>query len=101
MHINEELFGELAEAVFAGDLVKAEGLLGELQMVGSDVLGEAIRRAKRRARPEMKVELPPAKPFALPVPGHLPWSTLGAPRLAEDDALPPGAVRGAADSAAA
>lgn len=80
MHINEEMFGELAEAVFASDLAKAEALLAELQMVGGDRLAEAIRRAKRRARPEMKVALPPlAKPEVLPVPGHLPGSTLSRP----------------------
>lgn len=101
MHINDEMFEDLAEAVFAGELAKAEALLGELQLIGSDAMAEAIRRAKRRARPELKVELPPAQPFTLPVPGHLPWSTLGAPRLSEDDAVPPGAVRAAADGAAA
>lgn len=97
MHINQEMFGELAEAVFGGDLAKAEVLLNELQMIGGDRLAEEIRRAKRRARPEMKVALPPLeKPFVLPAPGHLPWSTLGAPRLAGDDPIPPGVERNAA-----
>lgn len=100
MRVFDEMLGDLAEAIFAGDLAKAEALLGDMQAIGSDAEAETIRRAKRRARPELKVELPPAAPFVLPVPGHLPWSTLGAPRLAEDDAIPLGVQRRLAEEAA-
>lgn len=99
MHMDDEIFEEVAVAVFAGDLSRAESLLGELQIVGSEAISETVRRAKRKARPELKVDLPPATPFKLPVPGHLPFSTLGAPRLSEDDAIPPGAVRESAQNA--
>lgn len=83
-----ELFEELAVAVFAGDLPKAEALLGELHMIGGDAISEMVRRAKRKARPELARSIvPPAKPEVLPVPGHLPGSTIARPITTEDGAV--------------
>ncbi len=83
-----ELFEQLAVAVFAGDLGKAETLLAELQMIGGEAVSDMVRRAKRKARPGLAISAaPPAKPWLLPVPGHLPMSTLGKPIMAEDGAV--------------
>jgi hypothetical protein len=87
MRVDDEIFEELAVAVFAGDLEKAEALLGELHAISGDFVSEMIRRAKRKARPEMKVSLPPSRPMVLPVPGHLPGSTMSRPITAEDVAV--------------
>lgn len=61
------MFDQLAEAVFAGDLEKAEGVLDLMHATGDR--SEAIRRAKRRARPEPNAAPQLTEPFALPQPG--------------------------------
>lgn len=74
---NDEMFDQLAEAVFAGDLGRAEGVLGEMHAVGYK--SEAIRRAKRRARPELRANSQLPEPLEMPVPGHAPGSYMGRP----------------------
>lgn len=73
-----EYFDQLAEAVFAGQLQRAEGVLDEMQRIG--LRSEAIRRSKRRVRPDLRYTAEMARPMVLPVPGHIPGlSTLANP----------------------
>lgn len=76
---NDEMFDQLAEAVFAGDLRRAEGVLGEMHAVGYK--SEAIRRAKRAAGRERFAPPPLAVPFVLPVAGAKVGDTLGGGRM--------------------
>ena len=89
MSLFDDEFSELAEAVYAGNLIRAEAALDMMQAAG--VKDEAIRRAKRRARPEIKAKLPGlAKPFVLPVPGAKPGDTLAGTQLPRlDRGTPP------------
>lgn len=76
-----EMCAELYEAVFAGDLVKARAVLDEAQRCGAE--SEAIRRAKLRARPELRPDLTAPVVETFPVAGHLPGSFIGNPRIAD------------------
>lgn len=62
---NSEMREELYEAVFAGDLARAEAQLDAMQRYG--VESEAIRVAKRRARPGLVAhDLRDPAPLVLP-----------------------------------
>lgn len=69
---DDEMLQDLAEAVFAGDLVRAEGVLELMHAAGRN--SELIRRAKYRARPDLAPRsAPPLRdPLVLPHPGHRP-----------------------------
>lgn len=75
-------FGELAEAVYSGNVARAEAVLDQMQRVSSERgRGEAIRAAKRRARPQPPAVAVAPSALRLPMPGHRPGSTLGLPKL--------------------
>ncbi len=77
----DDMRNDLFEAVFRRDLDAAEAVLDEMQRSG--VEDEEIRRAKRRARPELRLQTASPIVETFPVPGHLPGSFVGSPRLAD------------------
>lgn len=77
-----EMLGDIAQAVFAGDLAQAETALELMRNAAhAEDVRDALAAVKRRTRP-----LPPAPalavPDTLPRPGHLPGSMEGSPRVA-------------------
>jgi hypothetical protein len=81
MKIDTEMFADLARSVFADDLPKAREALELMLAVGNDRTADCIMRARRASRPQ-PAPAPLRTPFRLPVPGHLPGSTLGDPKKA-------------------
>lgn len=71
------MFADLAEAVFAGDLTKAEGVLNFMHASGDR--SDQIRAAKYRARPEARPGgAGPVTPIPLPQPGRTSEQVFGA-----------------------
>ena len=75
---------ELYEAIYCGDLAAAEAVLEEMQICG--IHADEIRRAKRRGRPELRVQMQAVLVEHFPVPRHLPGSMMGIPKLAKASA---------------
>lgn len=68
----------LAAAILSGDIQSARAMLEEMKWT-SDRWASAYLNGRIAAFPSPP--LPPlATPFVLPVPGHLPGSTIGDPR---------------------
>jgi hypothetical protein len=81
MKIDNEMFSDLAHAVFADDLPKARETLELMLAVGNYKVADCILRARRASHP-LPAPASLRAPFTLPVPGHLPGSTLGDPKTA-------------------
>lgn len=74
---DEEMLDEVIEAVFAGNLTKAEETLNFMQ--GAGMRSEQIRRAKRRAGREQFTPPPLCVPIPLPQFGVDPHVVFGGP----------------------
>jgi len=72
----DEMFTQLAAAVYAGDLAVARDVLDLMRW--STRKADLIMKARRMVHPGPG-DVPMAQPFILPVPGHLPGSTLAVP----------------------
>jgi hypothetical protein len=73
--------GQLALAVYRGDLAAAEEVLGMLA-VTDPRWAVAVQAARREVHPPKP--LPRVAAETYPMPGHAPGSTLGRPILLED-----------------
>lgn len=77
---SKEMRCALYEAVFAGDIGRAQNALDEMLAVAGESHAGEIMRARRRARPEPSSVPPLAKAIVLPQPGADPRAVFGGPR---------------------
>ncbi|MBB3940723.1 hypothetical protein GGR39_002380 [Novosphingobium fluoreni] len=77
MHIDHDMFADLATAVYAGDLETARCKLDLMRAIGGENTAHLLMRARRVSHP-----LPPMTPMAaaipLPQPGASPREVFGA-----------------------
>lgn len=71
----EEMFSDLAQAIYADDLAKAKDVLALMHNAGGESRAHAIRRARQTVNPLPQSEA--AKPLVLPQFGKSPAEVFG------------------------
>lgn len=77
MHIDHDMFSELATAVYAGDLVGAQDALNLMRATAGEHVAATLIRARQVTHPIPLVDMD--QPISLPQPGADPRALFGGP----------------------